>query len=63
MFNLSNYLWKNRMKSKDFAAKCGISQPTARKLGRSPVSLRIAKKVAAVVGCSVGSLINPKQHK
>lgn len=57
---LGGYLYRNRLTGAAFAKVCGISQPTMRLLGVSPVSRIVAEKVKKATGCSISSLVNPK---
>jgi hypothetical protein len=61
MFNLKKYLWQHRIKKKEFAGLCKISFPTLRRIEKGePVGRIVAEKVSLHTGCSVMSLLNPK---
>ena len=61
MFDLEKYLWTKRQTYKDFAKLCGVSFPTLRKVAqKKPISRRPAEKIVSVTGCSIVSLLNPK---
>jgi DNA-binding Xre family transcriptional regulator len=63
MFDLDKHLWKKRLKRKEFAKLCGISEPTLRKIGnKQPIGRKAAEKVCAVVGCSIISLLAPEKQ-
>jgi len=61
MFDLKKYLWIKRQTNKEFAELCGVSVPTLRKVAeKKPISRRPAEKIVSVTGCSIVSLLNPK---